>query len=94
MEDAADLLYLAARSPQLVGEVYFATHDEHLSVAEIAQEVVRTFGCGRILHVDWPEERQRTAKREVGSCRRASGKARHVQGVSLARRQSISGACS
>lgn len=58
-EDAADLLYLAAQSPQLVGEVYFATHDEHLSVAEIAREIVATFGRGRIVHIDWPEERRR-----------------------------------
>ncbi len=58
-EDAADLLYLAAQSPQLVGEVYFATHDEHLSVAEIARQIVAAFGRGRIVHVDWPEERKR-----------------------------------
>jgi nucleoside-diphosphate-sugar epimerase len=30
--DAADVLYRAAQSPELIGEVYFATHDEHLSV--------------------------------------------------------------
>jgi UDP-glucose 4-epimerase len=58
-EDAADLLYLAAQSPQLVGEVYFATHDEHLSVAEIARQIVAAFRRGRIVHVDWPEERKR-----------------------------------
>lgn len=58
-EDAANLLYLAAQSPQLVGEVFFATHEEHLSVAEIARQIVDTFGRGRIVHVDWPEERKR-----------------------------------
>jgi len=58
-EDAADLLYLAAQSQQLVGEVYFATHDEHLSVAEIAREIVATFGSGRIVHIEWPEDRKR-----------------------------------
>jgi UDP-glucose 4-epimerase len=58
-EDAADLLYLAAQSQQLVGEVYFATHDEHLSVAEIASQIVAAFGRGRVVHVDWPEDRKR-----------------------------------
>lgn len=58
-EDAADVLYRAAFSPQLIGEVYFATHDEHLSVGDIAREIVSTFGSGRIVHIDWPEERKR-----------------------------------
>jgi len=58
-EDAADLLYLVAASPQLVGEVYFATHEEHLSVAEIAREIIATFARGRLVHIDWPEERKR-----------------------------------
>ena len=58
-EDAANLLYLAASSPQLIGETYFATHDEHLSVAEIAKQIVKEFGRGRINHIEWPEERKR-----------------------------------
>jgi UDP-glucose 4-epimerase len=58
-EDAADALYLAAQSTELIGEVYFATHDEHLSVAQIAHEITRQFGCGRITYVDWPDERWR-----------------------------------
>ncbi len=58
-EDAAEALYEAARTPALAGEVYFATHDEHLSVIEIAREIVRTFGGGRLVHVEWPRERRR-----------------------------------
>lgn len=64
-EDAADALYLAAQSPQLIGEVYFATHDEHLSVAQIAQEITRQFGGGRITHVEWPDERKRIEIEQV-----------------------------
>ena len=58
-EDAADALYLAAISPELIGEVYFATHNEHLSVAQIAEEITRQFGRGKITYVPWPDERRR-----------------------------------
>jgi nucleoside-diphosphate-sugar epimerase len=58
-EDAADVLYLAAQSPQLIGDVYFATHEEHLSVARIAEEIVQQFGGGKISYVEWPDERRR-----------------------------------
>jgi nucleoside-diphosphate-sugar epimerase len=64
-EDAADVLYLAAQSPQLIGETYFATHDEHLSVAEIARAITREFGSGRITHVEWPDERLRIEIEQV-----------------------------
>lgn len=64
-EDAAEALYLAARSPQLIGEVYFATHEEHLSVAQIAEEITRQFGSGRISYVDWPDERKRIEIEQV-----------------------------
>lgn len=64
-EDAADALYLAAQSPQLIGEVYFATHDEHLSVAQIAEEITRQFGSGRISYVEWPDERKRIEIEQV-----------------------------
>jgi nucleoside-diphosphate-sugar epimerase len=64
-EDAAEALYRAAQSPQLIGEVYFATHDEHLSVARIAEEIRRQFGSGRITCIDWPDERRRIEIEQV-----------------------------
>ena len=64
-EDASDALYLAAQSPHLIGEVYFATHDEHLSVAEIAREITREFRGGRITYVEWPDERRRIEIEQV-----------------------------
>ena len=64
-EDAAEALYVAAQSPQLIGEVYFATHEEHLSVAQIAEEITRQFGSGKISHVDWPDERKRIEIEQV-----------------------------
>lgn len=64
-EDAADVLYRAAQAPQLIGETYFSTHDEHLSVAQIAQAITREFGSGRIAHVEWPDERRRIEIEQV-----------------------------
>lgn len=58
-EDAADLICTAGRSPRLFGEVYFATHDHHLSVKQIAEQIVGCFGRGTVEHVEWPDDRRR-----------------------------------
>ncbi len=55
VKDAADVLYRAARDERLLGETYFATHDQHFSVLQIAQEIVRVLGRGEVKHVEWPE---------------------------------------
>ena len=59
VEDAADILYRSAQEPKLVGEVFFAAHHEHVSVLNIAKEIVRVMGKGKLNHVEWPEERRR-----------------------------------
>jgi UDP-glucose 4-epimerase len=59
VEDATEVLYRAAQEPKLVGEVYFATHDEHLAVLEIAERIIEVLGRGTLNHVDWPDERKR-----------------------------------
>jgi len=46
------------------GTPYFAVHDEHLSVNEIARGIVAAFGRGRIVERAWPAER---AKIDVGA---------------------------
>lgn len=58
VEDATEILYLAAQNEQLIGETCFATHDEHHSIKEIALKIVTTFGKGKITHIEWPEERR------------------------------------
>lgn len=58
-EDAAEAMYIAAQNPKLYGEAYFATHDEHVSVIDIAKQIVDVFGRGKLTHVEWPEERKR-----------------------------------
>ncbi|MEW6323938.1 MAG: NAD-dependent epimerase/dehydratase family protein [Nitrospirota bacterium] len=58
-EDATDILYQAAQNERLIGETYFAAHDQHLTVAEIARQIVDVFGRGTVVHREWPEERRR-----------------------------------
>jgi len=59
VDDAAEILWQAAQEPRLVGESWFATSDQHLTVAEIAEKVVRVFQRGRVTHIEWPDERKR-----------------------------------
>jgi UDP-glucose 4-epimerase len=59
IEDAAEILLLAAREPRLFGSALFATGDEHLSVREIAERIVSVYKLGKIIHVDWPDGRKR-----------------------------------
>jgi len=58
-EDAADILWIAAQQPKLIGQMRFATSNEHLSVATIANRIVEVFQGGSVEHMDWPDERRR-----------------------------------
>jgi UDP-glucose 4-epimerase len=77
VEDAADIMYQAAQDQRLIGETYFATHDESLSVLEIAQTIVAVLGRGRVTHVQWPEERRRI---EIGPVLISSDRLRSITG--------------
>lgn len=57
--DACEAMWTAAHSPELIGETWFVAGDEHLSVLDIAQTVVKELGRGAIKHVEWPELRRR-----------------------------------
>lgn len=59
VDDATEILYRAALEPRLCGEVYFAAHDEHLSVRNIAESILQVFGRGSLKLVSWPDERKR-----------------------------------
>ena len=59
VDDATDILWRAAQEPNLIGETYFATSNEHLTVREIAQTIVDVFQCGKVIHVEWPDDRRR-----------------------------------
>jgi UDP-glucose 4-epimerase len=59
VNDATEILWRAAHEPRLVGESWFATGDQHLTVREIAEKIVQVFQRGRVVHVEWPDERKR-----------------------------------
>jgi UDP-glucose 4-epimerase len=60
VDDAVEILWRVALEPLLVGESYFATSGQHLSVGEIAEKIVSIFQRGTVIHTEWPDERKRT----------------------------------
>jgi UDP-glucose 4-epimerase len=78
VDDATEALWTAAHNPGLFGETWFAVHDEHLSVAEIAAAIVRVMGTGSsVTHIPWPDERRRI---EIDSVRFTSKRFRELTG--------------
>ena len=59
VEDAADLLIQASQEQKLIGDMYFAVHEEHLSVKEIAHGIVDCFNRSKVVEIDWPDIRRR-----------------------------------
>lgn len=59
VDDAVEILWRVAHDSRVVGETYFATGDQHLSVREIAETIARVFQRGRVTHIEWPAERRR-----------------------------------
>ena len=39
--------------------MYFAVHDEHLSVKEIATGIAKCFNKSKVVEIDWPDLRKR-----------------------------------
>jgi UDP-glucose 4-epimerase len=75
VEDATEVLLRAAMNPRLYGETFFATHDQHLTVLEIAGQIIKVMGRGRLAHVDWPDERRRI---EIDRIRFTSARLRSI----------------
>jgi UDP-glucose 4-epimerase len=59
VDDAVSALWAAAHTDALIGESYFAVHEQHLSVREIAAAVVEEMGSGIVTHIPWPDDRRR-----------------------------------
>ena len=77
VEDAAEILFRAASDQRLFGGIYFATHDEHLTVSEIAHKIVEVFQRGQVISTEWPDIRRRI---EVDSVRFSSALLREQTG--------------
>lgn len=63
VRDACEALVAAASAPCSFGRTYFAVHDDHHSVAQVAQATVERMGSGSVSFIPWPESRKRI---EVG----------------------------
>lgn len=57
--DATDILWRAAQEPRLIGDAYFATSNQHLTVREIAETIVAIFQRGTVIQTEWPDGRRR-----------------------------------
>ena len=58
VDDATDIMWLAANDEKLIGEPYFAAHYEHYSVREIAETIAEIFR-GKTEFIPWPDLRKR-----------------------------------
>lgn len=77
VDDATEILYTAAQDSRLIGETYFAAHDEHPTVREVAQKIVSIFNRGNVAHIEWPEVRRRI---EIEGVRISSARLRSITG--------------
>lgn len=57
--DATEIMLQAPNYAALHGKVWIASGDEHLSILEIAETIVRVFGRGSVRQIEWPDERRR-----------------------------------
>jgi len=57
VSDCVEALFAAANAPEAIGEVFFATADEHYSVAQIATAIAECLG-GQVRFDPWPKERK------------------------------------
>lgn len=58
VDDGVEALIMAAQSEQSNGQTFFAVHDMHWSVAQIAEATVEYIGAGRVKYVPWPKDRK------------------------------------
>jgi len=75
--DCVEALIKAAVSDKAVGEVFFAVGDEHLSVKQIAENIVEHMGKGGLKFISWPGERKVT---EIGDAVVSNNKAKKLLG--------------
>lgn len=77
VDDVVDALLLAGLSEEAEGEIFNLGHPQHVSLAEIANELIALTGRGTVLGVPFPPERQLT---DVGNCYCSSKKIQQLLG--------------
>ena len=77
VDDVVECLVLAATVPEAAGQVFNVGNDEHLSLREIAETVVRVVGAGTVVTTPWPPDRDAI---DIGSYFGDSSKAKRALG--------------
>jgi UDP-glucose 4-epimerase len=77
VDDVVECLMLAAIAPDAPGQLFNVGNDEHLELRELAADVVRAAGLGRVEHVPWPADRDAI---DIGSYFGDSSKAKRMLG--------------
>lgn len=75
IDDVVSALLKTAASDEAIGEVLFAVGDEHFSVKQIAENIVRQIGRGQFRSILWPGERKVT---EIGDAVISNEKAKKM----------------
>ncbi|MFH1761546.1 MAG: GDP-mannose 4,6-dehydratase [bacterium] len=58
IDDCVNALVMASQSSKTNGQVYFAVGDDHYSVSDIAEAIVKNIGTGTVKFIKWPGERK------------------------------------
>lgn len=58
VDDAVEAILNITEKSDGSGEVYLAVHDDHVTVAEVAEKIVTVFGKGAVRYISWPEGRK------------------------------------
>jgi UDP-glucose 4-epimerase len=77
VDDVVECLMLAATAADAPGQLFNVGNDEHLALRDLAAEVVRAAGSGRVEHVPWPADRDAI---DIGSYFGDSSKAKRLLG--------------
>jgi UDP-glucose 4-epimerase len=77
VDDVLECLVLTAVTPEAHGEIFNVGNDEHLALRDIAHEIVRAAGSGRVEFVPWPPDRDAI---DIGSYFGDSSKAKRLLG--------------
>jgi UDP-glucose 4-epimerase len=77
VDDAVEAFLAAAASPNAPGEIFNISHDQPLSLRDVAETLVKVVGEGCVTSVPWPD---RHAQIDVGSYFGDSSKAQRLLG--------------
>ena len=77
VKDAVVALIQVSQTEKSNGETFFAVGDQHYSVAQIAEAIVRCMGSGKVRFVEWPPGRKSV---EVGDAIISNQKIKEVLG--------------